>query len=204
MPRYMITHSLLSSWLYAIKGNPYEDATTERDPYAEFMAVLRREPTPTTEAMQKGIDFENLVTDIVNGCGDPNNGWYEAAAKIASIVKGGPLQVPAKREIEVNGMKILLYGRLDALKAGIIRDIKFSPGYERGKYIDSTQHPTYFEIVPEATAFEYLVSNGTDVWTEPYRREDTRSIIPIISEFLDWLYSVGLMPLYQQKWQAAA
>ena len=67
MDRILLTHSLLSSWLYALKGNPYEDATTERDPMSEFMATLRRDPTPTTEAMQRGIDFENLVTDIVVG-----------------------------------------------------------------------------------------------------------------------------------------
>lgn len=41
MARYLMTHSLLSSWLYAMKENPYEDASTERDPYAEFLQVLR-------------------------------------------------------------------------------------------------------------------------------------------------------------------
>lgn len=25
MGRYLMTHSLLSSWLYTMKGNPYED-----------------------------------------------------------------------------------------------------------------------------------------------------------------------------------
>ena len=35
MARYLMTHSLLSSWLYAMKENPYEDASTERDPYRE-------------------------------------------------------------------------------------------------------------------------------------------------------------------------
>lgn len=203
MPRYMITHSLLSSWLYAMKGNPYEDATTERDAYAEFMAVLRREPTPTTEAMQKGIDFENLVTDITEGHGDTSNDWYEAAEKVAQIVKDAPLQVKASREIQVNGMRILLYGRMDSLKAGVIRDIKFSTGYERGKYIDSTQHPTYFEIEPGATRFEYVVSNGRDVWTEPYTREETRSIIPIISDFLYWLQDTEHMEIFKEKWVAA-
>lgn len=39
MGRYLMTHSLLSSWLYTMKGNPYEDMTTERDPMAEFKVV---------------------------------------------------------------------------------------------------------------------------------------------------------------------
>ena len=60
--RYMVTHSLLSSWLYAMKDNPYEDMTTERDYFQEFLTVLKREPTETTEAMRNGIEFEDLVT----------------------------------------------------------------------------------------------------------------------------------------------
>ena len=64
---YLLTHSLLSSWLYAMKDSPYEDATTERDSYAEFLQALRREPGEQTEAMRNGVEFENLVTDIVNG-----------------------------------------------------------------------------------------------------------------------------------------
>ena len=52
MAAYLVTHSLLSSWLHLIRENPYEDLTTEGDPLAEFMLVLRREPTPRTEAMQ--------------------------------------------------------------------------------------------------------------------------------------------------------
>ena len=98
MAAYLITHSLLSSWLHLIRENPYEDLTTEGDPLAEFMLVLKREPTPRTEAMQNGIDFENLVTAIVNGHDDPNNPWSWAAGQIAAIVNGGQLQFkPAER-----------------------------------------------------------------------------------------------------------
>lgn len=60
MARYLMTHSLLSSWMYCLRENPYEDATTESDPMGEFLKILRREPTETTEAMAKGIEFENL------------------------------------------------------------------------------------------------------------------------------------------------
>ena len=47
--RFLMTHSLLSSWLYCLKENPYEDATSESDPLGDFLKVLRREPTETTE-----------------------------------------------------------------------------------------------------------------------------------------------------------
>lgn len=202
MDRYLMTHSLLSSWLYAIKENPYEDATSERDPMAEFMLTLRREPTPTTEAMQKGIDFEDLVTAIVAGKGDPGHSWYSAASKVAAIIGGGVLQYRARKEVYAGGLSLVLYGRLDALRAGGIYDIKFSRGYERGKYFGSTQHPVYLELVPEAQHFTYIVSNGSEVWTEQYRREKTPSVYPVISDFLDWLNARDLLGLYREKWLA--
>lgn len=202
MDLYLMTHSLLASWLYTMKENPYEDMTTERDPMEEFMLTLRREPTPTTEAMQKGIMFEDMVTAITRGAGDQNDRWYNAASKVAKMVGGGLLQYRAKKEIQVDGMTLVLYGRLDCLKAGTIYDIKFSSGYERGKYFDSTQHPTYLEIVPEARQFVYIISNGNEVWTEPYLRENTTDIRPIISDFLSWLRATDLMSIYQEKWLA--
>jgi hypothetical protein len=144
MDRYMITHSLLSSWLYSMKENPFDDDTNAlEDPLGEFRRVLNREPTPRTPAIIKGIDFENLVTSCVFGQGDEGDAWFDAASKISSVLAGGQLQVKRHKTVEVFGMQILLYGRLDALKAGSIYDIKYSEKYDRGKFFSSTQHPMY-------------------------------------------------------------
>lgn len=202
MARYLMTHSLLSSWLYLMKENPYEDMTTESDPMAEFMQVLRREPTSTNEAMRNGIAFEDLVTDIINDRADPNDKWYEAAQKVAQRCSGGVLQFKVKKEVDVTGMTFLLYGRLDCLKAGEIIDIKFTKNYDPGKYFASTQHPMYLELVPEAKSFTYLASNGSSVWPETYRRDEAASIYPYISDFVDWLTAVDLLSLYKEKWLA--
>lgn len=206
MERYLMTHSLLASWLYSIKENPYETAGDESEKkltsYDEFLMTLRREPTPVNENMQKGIDFEDLVTAITEGRGDTKNRWYTAASEVAEVVKGGLLQHRARKQITVRGMTLLLYGRLDALKAGVTYDIKFSGSYEAGKYLDSTQHPMYLELVPEATRFTYLISNGSNVWTETYTREETSPIVPTILNFFDWLEMRGLMELYKEKWLA--
>lgn len=200
--RYLMTHSLLSSWLYAMKENPNEDGTTERNQYGEFLMVLNREPTETSNAMQNGIDFENLVTDIIQGDADSENKWYKSANKIAEIITGGQLQYPAQKDISINGTDLILYGRLDALKCGEIYDIKFSTKYEKGKYFDSTQHPMYFELIPEAISFTYLISNGNYLWTETYRRDESVSIIPIILDFFQWLKINDLLKIYKEKWQA--
>lgn len=204
MARYLMTHSLLASWLYTMRDNPYEDATSDRDSFAEFMMTLRREQTPTTEAMQRGIDFENLVTAIVNGEQTPPewDKWYNAASEVAEIVRSGCLQYKAKKEISVAGITFLLYGRLDALKAGVIYDIKFSSGYDKGKYVDSTQHPTYLELIPQAQEFTYLVSNGGTVWRETYRRDETPDIRDVISDFVSWLEENSLMDVYKEHWEA--
>lgn len=200
--RYLMTHSLLSSWLYAMKENPYEDLTTERDPMEEFMQTLRREPTPPNEAMQNGIKFEDTVTAIVRGRSTGNEKWHDAAAQIAERVRGGVAQFRVNKTIEFDGITLVLHGRLDWLRAGEIIDVKFSKSYDRGKYYTSTQHPMYFELVPEATRFTYLVSNGSEVWEETYRRDEARSIFFDIKDFLTWLQTMGLMDLYREKWGA--
>lgn len=199
---YMITQSLIGSWFYAMNENPYADATTEDTSWADFMRTLRREPSIPTEAMQNGIDFENLVTDILNDRANTSDKWYAAAAKIAQIIKGARLQVPAKRFVTIRGMEIMLYGRLDALKAGVVYDIKFTKHYEAGKYFDSPQHPMYLDIVPEADAFTYLASDGSNVWPETYRRDETSDIVPIVEWLFSWFDTNGLMDTYKKLWVA--
>lgn len=200
MERYLMTHSLLSSWLYAMKSSPYE---SERDPYEEFLKVLRREPTGTTDAMRNGLEFEDMVTKIANGeCVDEEHKWYAAACKAAGYVRGGVDQYKAKCEMQVGGLCILLYGRIDFLRAGTVIDTKFSKSYERGKYFDSTQHPVYLRLLPDVEEFMYLISNGTDVWTEVYRRDETQSIEPIIEDFFGFLMSNGLIDTYKEHWIA--
>lgn len=202
MERFLMTHSLLYSWIYAMKESPYADATAERDPMGEFLSTLNRVEIPPTDAMLNGIAFEDLVTEITKGAGDKENRWYSAASVVAEIINGGALQYKASKKIEIGGMNLLLYGRLDCLKSGEIYDIKFSKSYGRGKYYDSTQHPTYLELIPEARGFTYIVSNGSEVWSERYRRDETADIRPIISDFLEWLDTMGLMDIYKERWIA--
>ena len=93
------------------------------------------------------------MTSIINGRGDPNNQWYAAAEKVARRCAGGILQYKAKKVVEVGGVSLLLYGRLDCLKAGEIIDVKFTKSYDAGKYFGSTQHPTYFELIRSTAVY---------------------------------------------------
>ena len=210
MSQYLMTHSLLGAWLRSMKDNPFEEGDDPEKETAleEFMHVLRREKTPATIAMQRGIDFEDLVTSILtDGRRVPyhweeKHPYYEAACKVANMVRGAKLQYVAQKPIVIDGMELLLYGRLDAMKEGRIFDIKFSGSYERGKYRDSTQHPMYYKLVPEIMNFTYIVSNGTDVWTELYWFDEIPRIEPVITDFLHWLRDMNLMETYKQYWGA--
>lgn len=202
MAAYLLTHSLLSSWLYSLKENPYGDMETDKDSREEFLKVLRHEPTETTEAMQNGNDFEALVTAIIQGTGNRSDKWYAAASAVASELRGAQLQFSVSKRVLIAGQEYVLHGRFDALRAGVISDIKFSKNYEKGKYYDSTQHPMYMFLMPTANEFTYIVSNGSGVWHETYAREETRDIFPIITSFLSWLEDAGLLDLYKKHWVA--
>ena len=96
---------------------------------------------------------------------------------------------------------------LDALRAGVISDVKFSnksfgSADLAGKYLDSPQHPAYFFCVPEAYKFQYLVSDGTDLYVETYYPKDCRPFADIADEFLCSLEGDGLIDQYRENWKA--
>lgn len=217
----LITQSLLSSWLYQYKAKDPEAAE------AEFMRVLRRERGEQSPAMLAGIEFETLCYRIANG-EDVSAGvdgyaydsehfperlepiypkGYDGACQVAKFITGAQFQVKAKRIVRVGRQDFLLYGILDALKAGTIYDIKYKSKSLgsldlAGSYQDSPQHSAYFRIVPEAQEFKYLVSDGKDLYVETYKPEDTPAIENIIEEFVEYLKSTGLEATYKEHWKS--
>lgn len=192
MSTYLMTQSLLSAWQYIYKAR--EDK--EEEAYDSFLRVLNREPTETTKAMQKGIDFENAVTEYLKG--EEADGTVKT---VGEMIRGAVLQVPVYLDRTIDGMDFVLYGRIDALKAGVIYDIKYSESYETNKYLDSPQHPMYLECLPSAREFRYLVSDGKEVYVERYTRSDTPCIDNAIRQFMSFLDQYGLRDIYLSKWQ---
>lgn len=208
MDRYLITQSLISSWAYMFDCFNGSEKDAEKD----FLRVLRREDGEPTEAMQNGKDFEREVYMEAAGYPrKPHPRWESGIKAVARVIQRAPVQVKCSRPLEVDGESFLVYGILDALKAGIIYDVKFrnkrfsnaerDPGVY-GKYLNSAQHPFYFYIVPGAYEFQYLLSDGEDLYVETYRREEVRSAESIISEFMRSIREMGLLALYREKWQA--
>ena len=198
-----ITKTLLESWRYCFScAEGYED-----EAYADFLKTLRREPSETTEAMLNGLAFEDRCYRAAEGKTIRSDAkWREGALKVAEVIKGAQIQVPISRPIEVDGTTYLLKGILDALRAGVIYDVKFlnksiGSADVYGKWLNCTQHPAYFYLVPEAHEFQYVGSDGSDVYIETYQRDQTPYIGEIIHDFLEFLKGEGLMDIFAERWE---
>jgi len=197
-----ITKTLLESWRYCFScAEGYED-----DAYADFLKTIRREQTETTEAMMNGLTFEDRCYRAAAGKTIRTDAkWREGALKVADIIRGAQIQVPISRPIEVDGTTYLLKGVLDALKAGVIYDVKFlskslGSADVYGKWLNCTQHPAYFYLVPEAHEFQYVGSDGEDIYVETYQRDQTPYIGDIIHDFLEFVKGEGLMDVFAERW----
>lgn len=179
MERYLMTASLLNSWQYYINS--------DYGTYDDFLKTLNREPNKTTKAQELGNEFEAWAvknyTPTLNGC----------------------YQVKAYRDYK----NYLLYGRIDCLKAGIIYDYKHTSEYDVGKFFGRPQTAMYFELVPEADKFIYVIGKGIkqdkwneeDLFTEIYRRDEIKPVGLIIDEFEEWLKIMKLYNIYKEKWK---
>jgi len=202
--RYLITQSLLGSWGYLFSCmEEYQDKA-----YEDFLITLRREKKETTPEMQNGIDFENEVyLAAADAPRKPHPKWEQGITAVATVIKGAQVQVKAQRELTVAGMDFLVYGILDALKAGSIFDVKFlnksfGSAELAGKYLESPQHHAYFYLIPEAVDFTYLVSDGQDLYTERYTPDMCKPFPDIVAQFIASITSMGLLDVYKEHWQA--
>ena len=188
-----ITKTLLDSWLWSFKRD---------DGYADFIRTLNREKLQPTQAMLDGQQFENCVNGVLNGeTIDPSHKWYRGVTEMANRLQGSQQQVTLFVETEVDGQPFLLHGVLDYLRAGVIYDCKFSKNYHLNKYLDSTQHPLYLALVPEARRFEYLSCDGVYVYAERYPRNIVPPIEQTIKYFMDYLKKHELWEIYSEKWR---
>lgn len=191
-----ISPSLINSFNYAMTCD--DDKTA--DAIASFISTLKREPRPTTAAQRNGIAFEAMVNTYVLSGGReiPDN---PIARAFGERLKGATLQVECLKRIEVGGESYRLKGIIDALRAGIITDIKFTTAYEYGKFADSAQHPAYMELLPEAMRFDYCITDGKYAYIEQYRRGDFEPIQDHIARFRRELRGLEIDDIYIKNWR---
>lgn len=187
-PLYKITATLLNSWNYIYQAKP----EYQKDAFESFVNYLNRIKEPPNFFMKRGLQFEE---ECYNG----------EVPIISDIVRNGAFQVYAEKDIEVDGYSIRLLGYLDALKEGVIYDIKRVNQYDLQKYFGSYQHHIYFELVPEATDFVYLIGAGSgenvNVYFEQYTRQEMIDIKGVIHNFFQFLDENDLTQTYIENWK---
>lgn len=200
--RYLITPSLLNSWAniwncvdYVRESEKDEISLEDKQSlarekaFAEFLDTLGRVPSEPNEYMLKGIEYEEAC--------------YRGETEASPIIEGGAYQISGSKRLEVGGVGILLYGRLDVLKGGTIYDIKRVTKYAPQKYLKSYQHPVYLELFPEAKRFTYLVRDDAGrLHEETYYRDGCPDVRGVIADFLRWLRENGLFEVFASKWRA--
>ena len=192
--RYLITQSLLSAWRWGLALD---------DGYEDFLKALRREPIQQTRAMLDGIRFENVLNSALKGAEiEPSHEWYAPISELYWTLRGAQQQAAISKDITVQGVGFVLYGRLDYLKAGVVYDAKYSKTYHVGKYIDSPQHPMYLALVPEAREFQYKICDGKYVYTETYHPDEVDPIERTISHCMDFLDKMKLVDIYCDAWRS--
>lgn len=202
MIKYLITPTLINSYQYYIN----DEFKSPADSRADFLKTLSKEKFEPTEAMQKGIDFENDIKKLCDNIllDKKENIDYEVICNdIATIVKDGLWQETCKKELKIGNQEFLLYGKMDVIKRDTIYDIKYTSNYELGKFLGSAQHLIYLYCTG-LPKFKYLVSNGKDFWIEDYFNNVNieNEIKSKINDFLSYLENDSeAKNLFETKWR---
>jgi hypothetical protein len=201
MTKYLITPTLINSYQYYIN----DEFKSPADSRADFLKTLSKEKFEPTEAMQKGIDFEEEI--FQQCCLEKEVGKKLTSDPICDaivkIVKGGLWQETCKKELKIGNQEFLLYGKMDVIKRDTIYDIKYTSNYELGKFLGSAQHLIYLYCTG-LPKFKYLVSNGKDLWIEDYFNNVNieNEIKSKINDFLSYLENDSeAKNLFETKWQ---
>ena len=174
--RNYITSSLLNSWLFN---------TSEYGDINNFISYLNKEPKEQTEAMLKGIEFENECYD----------GKHE---HIQKYIKNGLYQVECRKIYK----DILIFGYADVLTYDTIYDIKRVKSYKLGKYYNTSQHKIYCYCLG-LDKFAYLVQakdeDKNNFFVEHYDYKQGQAE-QLIDQFIDWLRVTGYYKIWKERW----
>lgn len=160
---YKVTPTLYNSWLRWYEGTD----TTEK-----FLSFLRGEPFERTGSMQKGLDFEAAVRER-QVCTKVAIEWREGIYdSLALRILHHDYQQRVWKSINAHGYDVLLTGIVDWIDHREIVDLKWTSRYDWGKYLEGGIQHLIYPTCTDRRRFVYLVSDGEDVWEEPYYVSD--------------------------------
>jgi hypothetical protein len=179
-PRYHIYPSLLDSFAY-MKNSEAENALEE------FMAKLNRVQTPPSDAIMRGVMFEQYLNDhAAKGIPFPVDGegfvrCHDTNVPVTILeafsrrLDGSVRQVFVESVVEALHGPVRLYGFVDNVLRDTAIDVKTTSKYEFPKYLKSFQRPVYLHALKGMgiTRFEYLVTDFREVYVEAYQYTDS-------------------------------
>jgi hypothetical protein len=175
--KYNFSPSLLNQFSLFLTEEGFE-RDGEQIPFVSFeklMDAINKVPYQTTEAQQKGIDFENDVIEYAQGNKGILNGkdiFYSNC--IVEITDKLPNYFVAQRYVSKQHKDILFYGFCDVVGGARIIDIKTSSqAYSFGKFLNSHQNLYLWALQEHGfKSMEYLFTNFKTVYPEIYHVEN--------------------------------
>jgi hypothetical protein len=171
--KYRFSPSLLNQFSLFLTEEGFE-RDGENIPFVTFEKLIdsiNRVPFQTTEAQQKGIDFENDVILLSRGDQMPLLGRTpEHYSCLIEIVSRLPDYFVTQKPVSKQHKDILFYGFCDVVGGGRVIDIKTSSqAYSFGKFLNSHQNLYLWALESQGyTTMEYLFTNFKNVYPEVY------------------------------------
>jgi hypothetical protein len=155
MIRYRFYPTLLNTFSWYLRGGNL----TEQ----QVLDAINRVPTPTTEAQQRGISFEETLIK-----GTDEDRFDFAILQKARKLLPRPIvetQVYCQWEIE----DVLFYGYVDLIGKYKAVDIKTTGSYQPGRYAANHQN-LYLHALKKRgiKLMEYVITDFKDVYVESY------------------------------------
>ena len=122
----------------------------------DLIDMLSRTERPFPEAAKRGVEFEKMVYKHANDTDEELLKYSDKFRAVCGEVKGFQFYKKNGINVEVDGQKVYLYGKFDAINLPIIKDIKTTESYQYQKYLSGVQHLLYC-IISRATEFHYVV-----------------------------------------------
>jgi hypothetical protein len=123
--------------------------------YVDFKNQLHRIWSEPSEAIKRGIDFENVIYQMANRHSEIKASDF--FHKICEIVKGGDFQKKANITMMIDEKEYYLYGKLDVYFHDLIIDIKTTSKFRgANSYLSTWQH-LFYCLMTNIPRFMYLV-----------------------------------------------
>lgn len=189
---------LLTPSLY----NSFHYSRGEFGEFEEFLATLRKDTFVGNELTAKGEKWEKDVMEHAKGQTNMllEFPYKSCVAEAAARCHPDAWQVALSKAARIRDMDFLIYCRADNINKDRGIDLKYTENYDVGKYFYSVQHQICM-FAGDLPRFDYIITNGTDVYEEEYARNDDL-MFSRLHDLVGYIFACPEMrALYTSKWQ---